>query len=120
MRRRPGVVSGPPVHSSTDRALRVKLHQTAVIPFAVVRVPLYLLDQHLVRRLPADSSARAAFDRGLGTVDLWAGRLRDVPAISARGLSRLTDARALAAPPHRATRRASPNRRYAVTRPATS
>lgn len=98
----------------------MKLHQTAVIPFAVVRVPLYLLDQHLVRRLPTASSTRIAFDRALGTVDLWAGRLIDDPTISARGQSRLTDARALAPPPHRAAHRESPNRRYAVTRPTMS
>jgi hypothetical protein len=62
------------------------------VPFALARVPLYIVDTQLIARLPRRSGSRLALDCGLGAVDVWAGRILGNEAISASGLTRLAAA----------------------------
>lgn len=98
------------------------------VPFALARVPLAVIDRQLTKCLPAGSRRLAAFDTGLGSLDLWAGHLLRDDVIASHGYARLATVkpqRTELTGPHSAQlpaapRRASTTTSYAHTRPATA
>lgn len=55
------------------------------LPYQAARAPLAVVDTKLVKRLPADSRPRLAFERMIGSIDLAAGRLLDDRGVEKRG-----------------------------------
>jgi hypothetical protein len=100
--------------------IMLKTHLIA-LPYALVRVPLSYLDAKLFRRLPENAELRIVFDQTVGGIDLWAGQLLGVEAISRNGLARVQNAggrmAALGSGRRPAAQPAWP-RNYADTRPS--
>jgi hypothetical protein len=63
-----------------------------VVPYACARMPIGILDNTLIRRLPVDSGMRVAFDCALGAFDMCAGQILHDPRLSFHGYQRLGNA----------------------------
>lgn len=55
------------------------------LPYQAARTPLAVIDMKLVKRLPADSRPRLAFERAIGSVDEVAGRVLNDRRVEKRG-----------------------------------
>jgi hypothetical protein len=55
------------------------------LPYHAARMPLAVMDAKLVKRLPADSPPRLAFERILGSLDVVAGRVLNDRHVEDRG-----------------------------------
>lgn len=64
--------------------------QILIVPYALLRLPLSVLDNRLFRPMSLQSRRRRVFDVGLGVLDHWAERLLGDEAISRNGRCRLT------------------------------
>lgn len=59
------------------------------LPYEIARLPLALVDDRLLGRLPESSAPRVALDRTLGSADKLAGSLLGNPVIAQRGADRI-------------------------------
>lgn len=59
------------------------------LPYELARLPLALVDDRLLRRLPETSAPRVALDRTLGSADKLAGTLLGNSVIAQRGAERI-------------------------------
>jgi hypothetical protein len=66
------------------------------VPYRVARAPIALLDRTVMTRFADDSSARIAFDRAVGSLDVVAGRVLRNDDLAGQGAQRIDRARKLA------------------------
>ncbi len=59
------------------------------LPYELARLPLALVDDRLLNRLPETSAPRVALDRTIGSADKLAGTLLGNPVIAQRGAERI-------------------------------
>ena len=62
------------------------------IAYALVRVPVTVVDRTVVQQLPAGSRPRTVFDHGLGVADHWAGLILANDAVASSGRARIDQA----------------------------
>lgn len=84
------VVPAGPVFS--NRGPMTRAGQALVVPFALLRLPLSVVDRTVRKVLPPRSRGRTAFDHGLGVVDHWAGLVLDDQGIARSGQARIARA----------------------------
>lgn len=115
-------------HTPTDGTPAGQLRQAVMtgragllaVPFACVRLPVAVLDNHLVRRWSKYARGRIMFDYAVGVADGWAGNILQEDHICATGHKRCAGARRRWRA-NQAQLSDSPmasGRHYATTRPA--
>ena len=62
------------------------------VVYALVRVPVTVVDRSVVQQLPAGCRPRTVFDHGLGVADHWAGLILADDAVAASGRARIDQA----------------------------
>lgn len=67
----------------------MRLPDVLAVPFALIRLPLYVVDRSLLRRLNRHSGPRIALECGLGTVDICAGHFLADDVITGQGVCRV-------------------------------
>ena len=66
--------------------------QALVVPYALLRLPLSVVDRTVRKVLPPRSRGRVVFDHGLGVMDHWAGLVLDDQGIARSGQARIARA----------------------------
>jgi hypothetical protein len=103
---------------SSTRSPVTRAGQVFVVPFALLRLPLSVVDRTVRKLLPPRSRGRTAFDHGLGVMDHWAGLVLDDQGIARSGQARIARAGVFEPGSEAQVPSLTGTTTYAVTRPS--